>query len=136
MFLLILYARWNKAIEPVALHSTMFLLIRKSNSLNAFLFHTLHSTMFLLILLREASCKKGEATLHSTMFLLIQSGGCMGNMDISGFTFHYVSINTQRFFSRLLPFLSFTFHYVSINTGRGIGLFLSQIDLYIPLCFY
>ena len=95
-----------------ALHSTMFLLIRKKHCIPWVYIPALHSTMFLLIHTRER--KSGAWT---------------------GFTFHNVSINTESIFLINRLVICFTFHNVSINTcsirnGRKV------FPLYIPQCFY
>ena len=51
------------------------------------------------------------------MFLLILYGDYPDYVYISEFTFHYVSINTNKCSHHLLDSYIFTFHYVSINTN-------------------
>ena len=118
-----------------SLHSTMFLLIQSSlagqqEPYSIFTFHNvsintnqysilsptlfaLHSTMFLLIHGLLFPAGSSRLTLHSTMFLLIlySSGSYNGKIQI--FTFHNVSINTEK----------------CRKSSCGT-------DLYIPQCFY
>ena len=99
----------------ITLHSTMFLLILLSVHLTVPLLFSLHSTMFLLILVRYEKISYPNCPLHSTMFLLILKV-VHSKRPAAGFTFHYVSINTQQRPRRQSQSLTFTFHYVSINT--------------------
>ena len=52
------------------------------------------------------------------------------------FTFHNVSINTQKIPGTPETSYIFTFHNVSINTGFGTGRNSGRRSLYIPQCFY
>ena len=52
------------------------------------------------------------------MFLLIPKAGGDDFFLLSGFTFHYVSINTLDPLLRMRDSFIFTFHYVSINTNK------------------
>ena len=81
-------------------------------------FATLHSTMFLLIQTREAIQGVNYNTLHSTMFLLILHSNRDLRTEKRYFTFHNVSINTQRLSRKHRAQKSFTFHNVSINTSH------------------
>ena len=71
--------------------------------------------MFLLIQQATKVRLSGKLTLHSNMFLLIHRPArwsCTAN----DFTFHYVSINTEKTCTLGWAQNYFTFHYVSINT--------------------
>ena len=98
----------------------MFLLILLSVHLTVPLLFSLHSTMFLLILVRYEKISYPNCPLHSTMFLLILKV-VHSKRPAAGFTFHYVSINTQQRPRRQSQSLTFTFHYVSINTSDRQG---------------
>ena len=113
MFLLIRWLNGTYNNTKKALHSTMFLLIQKQTQTDLWVFQTLHSTMFLLIHVSHAEhCKFPGITLHSTMFLLILK--LVANKPCN---------------------LNFTFHDVSINTQKADWLSASLV-LYIPRCFY
>ena len=87
------------------LHSTMFLLIRKTVGANLATID-LHSTMFLLILQQLLGITDLIPNLHSTMFLLIP-GSVRRYHETDSFTFHYVSTYTVYF-----PLLIYTIsHY-------------------------
>ena len=116
------------AVKFFPLHSTMFLLIplprpHLKGVLNNFTFHyvsintsvrhpdnarevPLHSTMFLLIPdgWRRIRCRC--SALHSTMFLLIPEASAVVRYTTQNFTFHYVSINTNKSKFRLAPLSS------------------------------
>ena len=100
----------------------------------------LHSTMFLLIRIGEYQCAalKHNFTFHYVSINTIMAGASMIAYII--FTFHYVSINTEELGNVLILDVSlhstmfllirraaivtaqlvhiFTFHYVSINTKQ------------------
>ena len=69
-------------------------------------------------------------TLHSTMFLLIPDFTQPTTLSSSAFTFHYVSINTQRRFHLPQGCTAFTFHYVSINTTIQADSLGSRLSLH------
>ena len=74
----------------------------------------LHSTMFLLIrVLFKCTPDYGGINLHSTMFLLIPL---------------VLLIKS--------PVIIFTFHNVSINTERFDVFACPRVVIYIPQCFY
>ena len=120
----------------MTLHSTMFLLIRVSDSSPfhspSFTFHNvsintrsrtqthlsrLNFTFHNVSINTKASRRKSNlhASLHSTMFLLIPQNFKLAGSK-SSFTFHNVSINTDFHQSLVNSIASFTFHNVSINT--------------------
>ena len=91
------------------------------------------------------------------MFLLIRKDPSHDCKRGSGFTFQYVSINTNDTNCDWIVFDDFTFQYVSINTQKLVKLsdkynslhsnmFLliqteqskkkNRLTLYIPICFY
>ena len=98
-------------------------------------FNALHSTMFLLIRRGAAVQPQRQVALHSTMFLLIRVRREQLRR-IRNFTFHNVSINTGANplsgLRRLLPLHSTMFLLIRNHRGQGSG----QYDLYIPQCFY
>ena len=55
---------------------------------------------------------------------------------LSNFTFHNVSINTTGTKRKVSIDTGFTFHNVSINTATGSGTEETAMNLYIPQCFY
>ena len=158
MFLLILNARYVDENLFLYLHSTMFLLIRGTEKMSVRLEKNLHSTMFLLIHSNLCNRYFIEFNLHSTMFLLIQFAGMNRNVTEVVFTFHNVSINSQKPFKVVLYEIEFTFHNVSINSQKRSRrrhdllrnlhstMFLLIQDgkifrvtsnaIYIPQCFY
>ena len=93
-------------MKQFALHSTMFLLIQRCSICLSYCYTTLHSTMFLLIL-------DGEE--HDAKLLF--------------FTFHNVSINTERSNMNFTRDCHFTFHNVSINTKAGykVGIYCNTL---------
>ena len=98
--------------------------------------NTLHSTMFLLIPKTNHRSWSSSSTLHSTMFLLIPDLQKQLNASVKSFTFHNVSINTFRRPVLTCCCFDFTFHNVSINTGSVLGELEAGMGLYIPQCFY
>ena len=70
--------------------------------------------------------------LHSTMFLLILqiAANIIGEHIV--FTFHNVSINTERRIRKTKREVLFTFHNVSINTGSAV----KRIGLLIGFTFH
>ena len=70
------------------------------------------------------------------MFLLKpdQIQGILEQFDI--FTFHNVSIKTGKTGRVSYEITEFTFHNVSIKTFRRPGIYLPQVLIYIPQCFY
>ena len=70
--------------------------------------------------------------LHSTMFLLILqiAANIIGEHIV--FTFHNVSINTERRIRKIGREVLFTFHNVSINTGSAV----KRIGLLIGFTFH
>ena len=140
------------------LHSTMFLLILllstdREKHIHNFTFH------YVSINTGKKQCTTLRfQTLHSTMFLLIPPPQVYNLIILLNFTFHYVSINTLLWKSTSADLRNFTFHYVSINTKLAFHIFqhqkslhstmfllirmwqvshwLTDLQLYIPLCFY
>ena len=116
MFLLILASIFLVFVPILYLHSTMFLLIhffvRKCTSKRGYL----HSTMFLLIQMQRQTPKTYVIHLHSTMFLLILHSMRDSQSIYPIFTFHNVSINSQKLIRFIVPSRQFTFHNVSINS--------------------
>ena len=78
----------------------------------------LHSTMFLLILIKTHSLAVRFFHLHSTMFLLILHSMRDSQSIYPIFTFHNVSINSQKLIRFIVPSRQFTFHNVSINSVK------------------
>ena len=64
------------------------------------------------------------------MFLLIPDFTQPTTLSSSAFTFHYVSINTQRRFHLPQGCTAFTFHYVSINTTIQADSLGSRLSLH------
>ena len=122
MFLLIRACNLIFCNMLLPLHSIMFLLIHGHKIFRmvgtSFTFHNvsintkiwqrscsdwnpLHSIMFLLIRRRPEAGNWSCKTLHSIMFLLIHLNCFALNRLVSSFTFHNVSINTQRHLPRV-----------------------------------
>ena len=138
-----------------ALHSIMFLLIRRRPEAGNWSCKTLHSIMFLLIHLNcfalnrlvssftfhnvsintNLQCRDGRGywlALHSIIFLLIRNPRKAVPSLSFNFTFHNVSINTTIQKKSSIAFYNFTFHNVSINTVEALALCLLSDFLYIP----
>ena len=94
----------------------MFLLIRNSGRCRRGYARNLHSTMFLLILASIFLVFVPILYLHSTMFLLILHSMRDSQSIYPIFTFHNVSINSQKLIRFIVPSRQFTFHNVSINS--------------------
>ena len=77
---------------------------------------TLNSIMFLLIPLAYASNYHCRNALNSIMFLLIPQKWRIYEQSNANFKFHYVSINSLAYSTKLDPLKDFKFHYVSINS--------------------
>ena len=118
------------------LHSTMFLLKRFSLDKKIIPWFHLHSTMFLL---KHASLPFPHLRrlhLHSTMFLLKHEGTSADG----GYTVH---LHSTMFLLKLAdrdeisasPW-EFTFHNVSIKTQRRPRRSRQKRLIYIPQCFY
>ncbi len=56
-------------------------------------------------------------------------------MELSRFTFQYVSINTEPLDDDIYAVTKFTFQYVSINTNYKHDALIGS-NIYIPICFY
>ena len=90
----------------------------------------LHSTMFLLIRISDSLCPSCIADLHSTMFLLIQIEIATPPWQFTGFTFHYVSTYTLRLPLRLASWIhlhSTMFLLILTSTGRFLLYFPSNL---------
>ena len=118
------------------LHSTMFLLILASIFLVFVPILYLHSTMFLLIQMQRQTPKTYVIHLHSTMFLLILHSMRDSQSIYPIFTFHNVSINSQKLIRFIVPSRQFTFHNVSINSSNIMDGCCKHRLIYIPQCFY
>ena len=57
-------------------------------------------------------------------------------MELSRFTFQYVSINTEPLDDDIYAVTKFTFQYVSINTRVSTPVPPPALRIYIPICFY
>ena len=77
----------------------------------------LHPTMYLLIPDALSVLFPVYLNLHPTMYLLIPSPIASPTVDISSFTSHYVSINSEQSQDELFTSKIFTSHYVSINSA-------------------
>ena len=91
-----------------------------------FLLYALHSTMFLLIRRGISADDREVTTLHSTMFLLILSE-CCRQCGITLFTFHDVSINTTtRFYCLKLKFSLHSTMFLLIQKQTQTDLWVFQ----------
>ena len=118
---------------------------------------TLHSTMFLLIRYIAKHCSILYKTLHSTMFLLIRMAFYHRHNEKIIFTFHNVSINTDKYkdgnvvrwtlHSTMFLLILTNFHELNLDwLSLHSTMFLliprwkdSENNfgaLYIPQCFY
>ena len=107
-------AEWLVLPTKGALHSNMFLLIHVQNPLLSIVsLIPLHSNMFLLIRVSSTGFYSANISLHSNMFLLIPA------LVISSYCV-VISLHSNMFL--LIP--------AWIQEDK------TNVDLYIPICFY